>query len=345
VRRRRILLAGLLAAAPLAGCSLLRSLDGYSDRYGLDAAGAGESAVDACTTCGIEILAQNQPRPHGIVVNATHFFWTNEGDGTVMRCEIAGCVGRPLAFAQGQATPTEIVLDDFVVYWANSGAASVGFCAVTGCPTQAFLVASPDGGATVAVALSLYPYWTATGGTVFACPSCGQPFTPTASPIATDQIDPGGIVVAKTATRTMPIWGTRGAVMRCTDRLCRDDAGVAPLATNQGPVERVALDAKNVYWANDTSIRSCPVDGCTGAPATIADGQDHPRGLAVDDQRVYWTNGDDTVRACPTGGCAGAPLTLAVSQLDPQGIAVTTAHVYWVSRGLGTVARRAKPPP
>jgi hypothetical protein len=165
------------------------------------------------------------------------------------------------------------------------------------------------------------------------------------SPIAIDQLDLGGIVIAKTATRTMPIWGTRGAVMRCTDRLCRDDAGVTALATNQGPVARVALDGQNVYWANDTTIRTCPVDGCLGGPpATIVDGQDHPRGLAIDERRVYWTNGDNTIRACPTTGCADAPLTLATDHQDPQGIAVTPAHIYWVSRGLGTVARRAKPP-
>jgi len=83
VSRRRIPLAALLAPFALAACSFLRSLDGYSDQYGLDAGGA----VDACTTCGVEILAHDQPRPHGIAVNATHFFWTNEGDGTVMRCE------------------------------------------------------------------------------------------------------------------------------------------------------------------------------------------------------------------------------------------------------------------
>jgi hypothetical protein len=52
-------------------------------------------------------------------VDAGHVYWTNQGDGTVMRAPRAG--GTPELLAAEQVRPSAIAVDEGAVYWLNEG--------------------------------------------------------------------------------------------------------------------------------------------------------------------------------------------------------------------------------
>jgi hypothetical protein len=125
---------------------------------------------------------------------------------------------------------------------------------------------------------------------------------------------------------------------------------VTTIATEQNNVDSVAVDDKNVYWANvgrpkkarDSSLMNAPLSG--GTVTTLAAGQNTIWGIAVDATSVYWTarvntdvgpqtKGAGVVMKMPVRG--GQPITLASKQENPRGIAVDSANVYWTNWGTG----------
>lgn len=67
----------------------------------------------------VDTLAPDQ-KPRTVRVDSTHVYWTNT-DGTVMRCDSAGCNQKPTVLATGQADPWGLVLDANYVYWSTRG--------------------------------------------------------------------------------------------------------------------------------------------------------------------------------------------------------------------------------
>ncbi|HVJ91412.1 MAG TPA: hypothetical protein VM580_16530 [Labilithrix sp.] len=57
-----------------------------------------------------------------IAVDATGFYWTSGGsEGSILRCPLAGCAGKPLALAIGQRRPAGLALGQSHVFWLNGG--------------------------------------------------------------------------------------------------------------------------------------------------------------------------------------------------------------------------------
>lgn len=64
---------------------------------------------------------------------------------------------------------------------------------------------------------------------------------------------------------------------------------VDTLATTPGPVIAIAVDSKSVYYASGDTIWKLARSG--GTPVALAQHQDEPLQIAVDDDSVYWRNG------------------------------------------------------
>ena len=75
---------------------------------------------------GAEILAHGLKRPNGIAIDATDVYWTNRGDGTVMKLPLSAMPGdAPTTIASGQAAPGAIAVDDDAIYWINAGPSDI----------------------------------------------------------------------------------------------------------------------------------------------------------------------------------------------------------------------------
>jgi len=75
-----------------------------------------------------ELLADEQAVPYAIAIDTGHVYWTNLGDGCVMRAPKSGGEDA-VCLATGQSNPVAIAVDDDgdFVYWANAGTAAKSF--------------------------------------------------------------------------------------------------------------------------------------------------------------------------------------------------------------------------
>lgn len=68
-------------------------------------------------------IASGQYTPTSIAVDDTHIYWTNAGDGTIMRAAKQG--GAPQQIADKQSYPDSIAVDDTQLYWVASDGGQV----------------------------------------------------------------------------------------------------------------------------------------------------------------------------------------------------------------------------
>ena len=123
------------------------------------------------------------------------------------------------------------------------------------------------------------------------------------------------------------------------------------LATGQVNPGFLAIDATNIYWANQGTAVSDWADGAImmvsingGTPVTLASAQNYLSAIAVDATNIYWASGgttknhfaDGALLTLPLSG--GTPVTLASKQIGPYGIAVNSTHIYWINLGTSQFA-------
>ncbi|KYF59914.1 hypothetical protein BE08_33965 [Sorangium cellulosum] len=86
----------------------------WTNNYGGDTGVRKHDFATRTTT----VLASGQAFPYAIEVGASHVYWSNLDDGTLMTVPIEG--GRPTPVVAGQGRITDIALDESGIYWVDS---------------------------------------------------------------------------------------------------------------------------------------------------------------------------------------------------------------------------------
>lgn len=273
------------------------------------------------------VLAADQKKPAHLAVDGTSVYWTNEGDGTVMKIGVQG--GTPVVLASKQRRPMDIVVDATHVYWANFAGGTI------------MRLPKEGGNPTVLVRAQRMPkdlsldassvYWCSSyqgimkaglrGGTVTQINKSGESM----EYVTMDHagrfywvITPGtsgdGEVVGYTPGRSEEI-------------LSRE---------HQSPCG-IAVDDTHVYFTGDSALMKVGRDG--GTEVKLVEPAQCP--VAVDDANVYYTTFNrDVINKVSKRG--GTPTTLASNlKVGFGGIAVDATSVYWAN-GEDSVMRVAK---
>jgi len=221
------------------------------------------------------------------------------------------CGGTPIVLAVGN--PQGLAIDATNVYWTDS--------AGLGADTTVYKVAK--------------------GG--------GQPM-----PLATLPYGPGGSAISVDATSVYVLGYASGdgpcsnSVRQCQPgvvmKVPTDGGAPIALATAQATPVWIAVDAANVYWANEgptaygpgdsmnqAAIMSTPLAG--GAVSTLVSDLAAPGSLFVQGSRLYWS-ARASIMSMPTSG--GTPATLVQHDFIPGGMTVDARSIYLVD-GSGSI--------
>lgn len=319
-----------------------------------DAADDGTSPGDSGG--GPEILlAHGQKLPSAVAVDGTSIYWGNQGDGTIMKCPLAGCGdgGAPEVIAKSAGMPQALVLTSTDIYWV-SFFGGVRKCPKSGCPDAGPYDFPADKGFGIAVDATRV-YWTeltsdVATGRVAACPLSGC----ADASILYEGAEGPAYGIAVDATNVYWPNTKEGRVYSAPLTGVPDGGAPRLLAQGYSPAH-TALTTTSLFFSNQANpgtVSVVPLDaGPDGSTATtFADGQEHVRALVVDqtNSTLYWAaagtgNVDGGVFRCPTAGCPDAgPIAFAVHQGGPVSVAIDTSFVYWANRTDGTVWKRAK---
>jgi hypothetical protein len=275
-------------------------------------------------------------------------------------CAGGGCTNgqcQPITLATGQSYPQTIVLDQSTVYWGSLYSYTVDKIPKDG-GTSTILTQNevyPSG-----IALdATYLYWVDRGygsadGLVRKLPLAGGAPSTLVSGLSSR---PTAIVVAGSEifyATTGSGSGLDGTVVRVPVTNVPDAGAGSVVATAQSGPTSMAADATAVYWTNagtnvapdaggpNGTVMKCLLPACAGGPQAVAAGQNHPRGIAVDADSIYWTNygtgqNDGAVLKCAKSSAGaldggGAPVTtLATGLLYPDAVTVDAKYAYFTT--------------
>jgi hypothetical protein len=271
-----------------------------------------------------------------MAVDGVHVYWGNDEGRELARAPVGG--GPPVALAQAGDWVHSIAASRDMVYWAEDrrimkvplggGAATqlaraqqgVSFLALDA--TSAYWASSSGAGMTIERALL----------------SGGE-----ASVVVSARGTPGGLALDGTHVYWTS-WGADFSVIETAPEqwdgavLRAPLAGGAPevLASHQPSPHFLGVSASSVVW-NNTGPKSRPglkrIATSGGSVTELAQGV-HAADVAVDDERVYWT--DYQAGTVMTVGIQGGePAVLAEGQARPNAIVLDAHHLYWANLGGG----------
>lgn len=170
-----------------------------------------------------------------------------------------------------------------------------GELSVTGCSGAPTVLAATQGGPVGLAADDNDLYWVdsyADGGALMKCDVGGCNGAPTqlwSGPAN----NPMSIVGDAINLYWTNVGG--GSVMQCSKANCA--ATLITLATGRAVPNGIAVDSSNVYW-REGNVYRCAIGGCNDAPTLVATASFNQfswdTAIALDDQRVYWTQSSAT---------------------------------------------------
>jgi hypothetical protein len=244
-------------------------------------------------------IAINQEAPTGIALDDTYVYWANLNAGTVVRCPLAGCGGaNPTVLASDIIAPHGIDVNGSELYWLSSPEPvdagqpmmRVFSCSKQGCSgAPTLLLELPVDNQAHGIHIQ--------GGSIYyaAWPYFGR--CSTSGCLAGGPVELGARpAVSVTADATFLYLGERFGVYRCDLPDCTNEIGFG------GAIEALdlAVDSTHLYFANNDAyvpatdgafIGRCPLAGCDmSGPEVLVSEDVSPYGIAVDDERIYYTN-------------------------------------------------------
>jgi hypothetical protein len=338
------------------------SSDGGTADAAPDSGSTIDAPIDSPPTCNQTdgggtptLIASGQKQPFGVAVDGTSIYWGNQGDGTIVKCPLAGCGGTPpQVIASGQSYPEAVHVQGNYVYWINFFG-SLQRCPITGCGDAGVESYPATAGAGFAVD-SNNVYWTEfNAGTLLSCPLGGC----TKGAVLYQGVKGLTYGVALDATTIYLMNALSGEVLAVPMTGVPDGGSARLIATSSDP-SYIAVGAGQVYWdslAAGSSVQALPVSATADAgiaPTIVATNMPHAAGMTFDSVcgTLYWTaNGLSTadggragggVFRCPAAGCGDASAQRFGVDNEVWFAAVDDGYVYWADEIGGNVWRVAK---
>lgn len=291
---------------------------------------------------GLHAIAEDEPAPRGITVDATHVYWANETTGRIWRVVNTG-LEEPELLAENQERPWGIVADDTHVYWSDSATAGKILKLdkmMGGFETLATGTNEPK----ALAADSTHIYWidknsvrrvrkdgTEPEQLATANGTLGDLTLTTDNVYWTDHEgsdnDDGGNFIPPPEDEFL-----NGQVLRMNKN------GVTPGQAVGGQEFPFGIDAdsQSIYWVNNSAggigwtqinkVQKAPLNG--GMPQTLAEDQDAPWGILVHGEFVYYGTKTAVWRV---GRDGGEPEMIAPMQYIPRYFTVDNLAVYWTT--------------
>jgi hypothetical protein len=283
-----------------------------------------DDAILECPVTGCKasptVLADNQNLPGGIAARNGYVYWVNSVGGEVMKCAASGCNRTPGALATGQSFPEGVAVNDKSVFWSvqgdgtNVAEGSIMRCPLPDCAGGPRLVASGQHRPYGIVADEHAVAWCNEGigvlpnpnGSIAICSDLDAGCS--SSPMVLYQtavLNPRRIAMDATSVYfthyDASLDHADGRVFSCARSGCGGNALV--VAEGQAEPYDVAVSSGFVYFTNNSAhdadysrgafaedVVKCPVTGCSNHTSVVATAQGTPRGIAVDQNAVYWAN-------------------------------------------------------
>ncbi len=269
----------------------------------------------------------------GVVLDATHVYWADLVDHTLMRRPREGGAEAPVAIHSGVIE--NLASDATHLYWVDR--AAVRRVEKAGGPIETVWTAiAPDYDVSEIAVDDTHIYWI---NEIDTSPDDVAVVRRRAKSGGTVETISDGrrSVVGLGIDATHVYWSERLALWR------RAKAGGATqrVAALSGFYSSIAFDRTHIYltqyWENE--VTRVPRAG--GPPESVATGQGGPGFIAVDAGHVYWANRLDgrVMRWAKTGGTT-API--ATDQAGPLHLAIDDDHVYWGVGGAGGLLRLSR---
>lgn len=279
------------------------------NQVGESTGGAGGAAGGAENTGGSSgssepiVIASGQNEPTGIALSETHVYWSNRGDGEIVRCPLSGCGDvPPEVVVSGIFRPMGVSVTETDIYWIDM----VEESATRGKEFKVCPLPDCAGGPTVLGEITFGGDWgdvEVAGDTLYfgSAPEHGScsvngcledGFTSfVRGPSTSVTVDGDQLYTSR--------WGWN-VIQRCTLPDCDDPTTVVDASRPIG----LAVDASSIYFGTTNvtmggaggemsapGIYRCDKSGCDVSAATLVPKADSlPYAIAVNSDRIFYTD-------------------------------------------------------